>query len=134
MAFLDEIVAYLDTQLAGYTAGTNLMAGEMPQDPAVCIAVYETAGIAPTYGFGQAQPAFRSPGITVVVRGAVEDRSGPRAAAELAWKALAAVQAQTLSGTFYHWINPLQEPFPLKRDESKRQLFTFNCLCEREAP
>lgn len=134
MAFLDEVVTYLDTQLAAYTAGTNLFAGELPQDPAACIVVYETAGLSPSYGFGQAQPNYRTPGLQVVVRGAAHDISGPRAVAELAWKALAAIQAQTLSGTFYHWINPTQEPFPLRRDESNRQLFAFNCLCEREAP
>lgn len=131
MSVLNEIAAHLAAEGLG-TLNVDLFIGKLPNDPDACGVVYETGGIPPEYGFGAAGVKHETPAIQVVFRGALGDYAGPRAKAESAYRALAAVEAQALSGTFYHWIHPQQSPFLLNRDQPERVLIAFNCLCEKE--
>lgn len=128
----EEIVTFFASEGLG-TAGTDLFFGRMPDKPDACICVYETGGIAPDPGFGSAVVRFESPGLQAVFRGAPLDYDTPRANAKTAAASLAGVEPQTaLSGTVYHWIHRLQEPFLLKTDEKNRHYIAFNCLSEKE--
>ena len=130
---LEEIVAFLDSEGLG-TAGTDLFMSRMPDTPDACGCVYETGGITPDLGFGSSLVRFESPAIQVVFRGTKLDYDGPRAKAKTAWESLAGVEApQSLSGTIYNWIHPLQSPFLLEKpDEEERFSIAFNALIEKE--
>ncbi len=132
---MEEIVTFLASEGLG-TAGTDLFFGKMPATPAACGVVYETGGIAPDLGFGSSVARSESPAIQVVFRGAKEDYDGPRAKAKTAWASLVSVEApQTLTGTIYNWIHPLQSPFVLEEPTEKnlnRWSIACNYLVEKE--
>lgn len=131
MSVLNEIAAHLVAQGLG-TLNTDLFIGKLPNDPAACGAVFEYGGPPPEMGFGAAGVKHETPGVQVVFRGAPHDYAGPRTKAETAYRALAAVEAQPLSGTFYHWIHPQHSPFLHERDDAERVLIAANYLCEKE--
>lgn len=131
MGVLEEVGQKLEDLGVG-TLGADLFLGNLPEAPPACAAVYETGGLAPEMGFGAPGVKIQTPGLQLVFRGAAEDYATPRARAAAAYAGLAAVQAETLSGTFFHWIHPQQEPFLMDRDESERPLIAFNVLVEKE--
>ena len=47
---LTHIVEYLEDQLTGYTVGTNIFRGHMPDSPAACVTVYDAGGNTAPYG------------------------------------------------------------------------------------
>lgn len=131
MSVLNEIAAHLATQGLG-VVGTDLFIGKLPADPPACGVVYEYGGAPPEFGFGAAGVKWENPGVQVVFRGEPHDYAGPRAKAESAYRALAAVETQLLSGTFYHWIHPQHSPFLLSRDEAERALIACSFLVQKE--
>lgn len=130
MSLGTEIVAKLVALGLG-VSGTSLFIGLMPDTPNVCGTVYEYPGLEPVMGFGSPGIDFETPAIQVVFRGEPRDYATPRANAESAYRGLAAVEATTLSGTFYHTITPRQAPFLMRRDENERVYIACNFLCEK---
>ena len=57
---------------------------------------------------------------------------GALALAHGLYTTLGKVQAQTLSGTFYHSVKCLQPPYLLRFDENRRPLVVFNVEIEKE--
>ena len=131
MSVLNELAAKLAALGVG-TVGTDIFLGAMPEDVAACCALYEYGGSAPEFALGAAGVSFENPSVQVVFRGTPHDYAGPRAKAETAYRGLAAVEATALSGTFFHWIHPMQSPFLLRRDESERVLIATNYACQKE--
>jgi hypothetical protein len=122
---LDEIGAYLQAQSIG-TLGTDLFRGELPDHVDSAVGVFETPGASPTYVQDDAGVKLESPHFMVLARGAREDYEAPRQKAEDALTALAAVRNQSLSGTRYLRVKPLQTPFPLERDDNDRVVIAVN--------
>lgn len=125
---LPEIASLLSSVA---TLGTDLFLGQIPDEPDTCVTVLEYSGRRSEYVFGSANPVTEYPRIQVVCRGAQQEYESVRATAELAYRALAAVCNQTVSGTRYEAIVPLQPPFLLDKDESERILIAFNCRVEK---
>jgi hypothetical protein len=130
MTVAGEIAAYLEAQGLGKQA-VDLFIGKMPATPEACGVVYEYGGAPAELGFGVDGIQFETPGIQVAFRGAPHDYAGPRAKAELAFRALPKVQATNLSGAFYLTITPQQSPFALERDDDERHVVVCNFLCEK---
>lgn len=129
---LDEIAGFVATACS-LTVGTSLFKGQMPASaPNVCAAVYEYAGLGPIYELGQAAPAIEQPRVQVAFRGEPRDYEGPRATAETAYQAIAAVANTALSGARYLSITPLQPPFLLRRDDLSRIVIGFNVQVVKE--
>jgi hypothetical protein len=128
---LDQIATFLATAGLG-TVGADLFKGKLPNDPNACGALYEYGGLPPEGQFGATSFKHESPSVQVVFRGEPHDYEGPRAKAETAYRALTAVETQSLSGTFYNWIHALQSPFFLQRDDAERVVIACNFLCEKE--
>ena len=129
MAFLEEI----RTQIIAILGGTPLVTcGELSRSTDVCTTVYETGGGGADLGLGVDGIQYEYPAIQVVCRGAAKDYATPRATAQLIYKGLPKIQAESLSGVYYHWIRPMQAPFVLRRDENERVLIAVNFLCEKE--
>ncbi len=131
MGTINEINALLATEGLG-TVGTDLFSGYMPDKPDACGCVYEYGGERAELGFGVAGVQFENPSVQVVFRGAPQDYAGPRAAAETAYRALAEVQATTLSSTRYLIVHPKQSPFEMKRDEAERVYIACNFDVRKE--
>jgi hypothetical protein len=124
-----DIAVYLQSLSLG-TFGTTLFRDILPPTPDVCGAVFESGGAPPTPGFGVVGIAHETPSVQIRFRGAPDDSPTPAAKAQTAYQALQRVGV-TLSGTFYHWLRPMQPPFILERDANKRVVWAFNVLTQR---
>lgn len=128
MTLLVDVGVRLDTATivtADLTLGTNLFLGREPADPDTCVTLYETAGAAPVDFFGDdTTPTLENPGLQVRVRAA--GYATARALAGDVWENLAKVTNDTLSGTLYQRIAPVQSPTPLMRDDRDRIVFVAN--------
>ena len=131
MATLDELGAYLATELT-LVVGTTIFLGSIPPKPDTCLTLREYGGAPPTGGLGTVGIKYESPGVQIVCRGEKGDYATPRTAAETAYRALAEIEAEALSGTDYLMVGPKQSPFLLKTDENDRTLIAFNVESEKE--
>lgn len=129
---LGEEIADKLASLGLGVVGTSIFIGMLPDHPDELLAVMETGGSAPTFGFGVPGLKFETPNVQVIVRGARGDYSAPRFTIGLAYKGLSTVQGQYLGLTYYHMIKPIQSPFMLHRDQNERPVFIFNASCEKE--
>ncbi|MDP3717096.1 MAG: minor capsid protein [Acidobacteriota bacterium] len=133
---LEELATHLAAapQGLGLTIGTNLYRGPLPDatgsEPAVGL-VPRIGGRASEQEFGAADLAFEWPRLRVVVRGARQDPAPARAKAEAIYKVLGKVQAQALSGTFYHGIKCFPVAFD-RSDANDRPIYVFDIEVEKE--
>ena len=127
MAVLGDLGTFMaanvtDTTL---TLGTNLFLGRMPDSPDTCVAIYETAGQAPIDVFGaDSAPPIESAGVMCHTRAAAY--SDCQALAVDIMKTLSKVINESLSGTAYYKVEPIQSPFAFDRDDQDRMLFSCN--------
>ena len=131
MSIGTEIVSLLTSNSLG-TYGTDLFLNALPETPATCGAVFETAGAGPTAGFGFPGIQHESPGVQIRFRGERYDDEGPRVKAQTAYRLFMTVQGSTLSGTKYLTLHPTQAPFILDRDGDERVVWAFNALAVKE--
>jgi hypothetical protein len=105
---------------------------EMPADPDELTVLRDTPGFPAQDFMGAALPGVQYPGVQVSVRAATWLAAETRAWA--AYRALAGLSHATINGSVYHNAKPMQEPFPLGRDEAAittggsegRPIFIFN--------
>lgn len=130
MSLASEIKTMLD---ALGTLGT-IVIGEMRPTPDVLGAIYEYGGLSPEHKFGVVGIGYERPSFQLCFRGAPNDYASPRAKAEIAWRALAAVQPGAIpSGTTeYLTIDPQQSPFSLGKDENNRYEIACNFWVVKE--
>ena len=125
MALLEELGAYLDSEIVTLTAGTNLFYGRLPDDPDTAVALVEYGGEQPTSVMGSGTlPPVESPRVQVICRAA--GYSSARSLAISVWAALEAVVNENLSGVRFHRVAALQSAFPLERDARDRVVFVQN--------
>lgn len=125
---LDELVAYIDAQVAALTTGTNLFAARMPDSPDTAVAVAATPGAPPIQTFGRTL-AMTRPRVQITCRGSVAQGgySAAHTNATTIWNLFKAfVSGTALSGVIYQSISPLQDPFLLMRDALDRPIIAFN--------
>jgi len=115
------------------TYGTDLFLDEMPEDPPhVCTAVFESGGSPPDLGFGVDGIQHESPTAAIWFRGVEHDSAGPQARARTAYVELPKVQGESLNGTVYLTLIPLQPPFLLERDSQRRCIYVVNVQALKE--
>jgi len=108
----------------GYTFGTNMYVGEMPDSPDACIAVYDTGGGQPAPNY-----TYDYPSIQVLVRGG---RAGTTTykdtwdIAKLVMDALHGLNEETWNGARYIQIIANSDIIAVGKDESKRPLFSIH--------
>jgi hypothetical protein len=124
---LDELALYLQTQGLG-TVGTTIFKGTLPDQPDACTAVFEYAGLPSEKTFSPTPGAAveEKPRVQIVCRGIKQDYQTPRTQADAIWKALDGLGNVTMSGTGYLWIEALQSPFLMRRDENERVYIAVN--------
>ena len=121
-----ELVTYLISKGVGTVLGTDIFVGSLPATPDACVCLYEAGGLASEHGFSVDGVDKETPTVQILCRGVAHDWSTPRALAETAYRALAEIQATTLSGVFYEMVTPIQPPFKLKQDENDRFHIVFH--------
>ena len=127
MGVLDDVGTFMAANVSDttLTLGTNLFLGRLPADPDTCVAIYETAGTAPTDVFGaDSAPPIENAGVMCHTRAAAY--SDCQSLAVDIMKTLSKVINETLTSTYYYKVEPSQSPFGLMRDDQERMLFSCN--------
>ena len=110
----------------------DLFLNFLPETPVVCGSVFETAGAAPTAGFGVQGIQHESPAVQIRFRGEAFDVEGPRVKAHTAYRLCMTQWGVVLSGTKYLTLKPMQSPYILERDGNNRVVWAFNAIAEKE--
>jgi hypothetical protein len=126
---IEEVRTFLGTLSLG-----TITIGSMPASPDAMVTLYEYAGRVPEGRFGVTGVGWEKPAFQLIVRGAPHDYKTPRALAETAYRAVAAVQPGTVGGSTaeYLWFDVQQQPFPLRKDQNERYHFAFNFYAYKE--
>lgn len=126
MAYLlSELGQYLQDQSVA-TLGTNLFRGKLPDTPDSCLALFEYAGREPLRAFrgSPGQAVAERPRLQVVSRSKTYDAA--MSGAQVVFGKLDGLGDTTMSGVNYLWIEALQSPFLMTRDENERVLIACN--------
>jgi len=105
-----------------YALGTNLFLSLMPEDPDVCMAVYEQAGVQPVITFGATQ--ITQPAMQVITRHTSYETG--RVDAQEMFEIFVDIAEQTINSNTYHRIAPIASPAMYQRDNNNRVLFSTN--------
>lgn len=124
MAILDDIGTLLAAQIGSLTLGTSLFLGRLPDEPATCVALFETGGEPPVNTMGGGLYEMEQPRIQVLTRGA--SYSATHALALSVWLELEAIVNETVTSSNYQRVTAIQSPFPLERDSQDRIIFSQN--------
>ena len=127
---LDAIAAHLAAAGLGLTEGTNLFKSILPDSPDACVAIFETPGRASTKAFGTTIQ-FENARFQILARSSRESLvsgaySTARSLADSIYVKLDGAGNLTLSGIKYLYIEALQTPFQLERDENHRAIICCN--------
>ena len=82
--------------------------------------------------FGKTAISVEYPRVQILVRGARLDYATPRAAIEVAYRAMAAAGAQLISSTRYLSMRPLHTPFLYEKDANDRLTMAFSAELQKE--
>ncbi len=91
----------------------------------------ETGGTAPAYLMNSKDPQILNPSLQLVA--ADEDYDAAMTLARIAYNSLGSVRGEYLGSTYYFWVRPIQEPFPLGVDENNRPRIAFNVNISKRA-
>lgn len=126
---LDEIADFLVTSgvVASDAMFTSNLPGGTPND---VLAVYEYGGMAPEYVMDNPLMSVERPRFQVVSRS--KQHSVARTNIERAYRALGQVVNQTIGGTWYRRIKPIQSgPIELYPDGDGRTILAWNFEAEK---
>jgi hypothetical protein len=122
---LDDIGAYVATNIGSLTLGTNLFLSLLPETPDNVVAILENSGVAPVFTLGSNHlPRIERPEIQVLVRN--DSYSTGRALAESIYRLLTQVTNQTIGSVLYQRIEAVSAPDLMERDINYRSVFTCN--------
>lgn len=131
MPLLTAIGAY-GAANGGGTVGTTIFEGQMPSTVNAGICLNEYGGQEPDYVLGVDGVYTERPHFQVYCRHT--SYAAGRALIETWYQALAKIVNQTLSGTKYLRVEPIQPPFSVNppQDKQGRWEWMFNCRVEKE--
>ena len=125
MSVLADVGAYVDSQMATLTLGTNLFLGRLPDTPDKCVGLFEYGGGSPINTLGSdAMPTMELPRLQVLARDVAY--SDARSLAISVWAVIEGILNETLNGTLYQRVSAVQSVFPLERDSVQRVIFAQN--------
>lgn len=133
MSLLSEISAYLVAEGVATATGTDLFAYLPDGTTSLVMAIYETGGVEADQTF-ESGPVVTMPTFQFVARSATaNDYAAARAKVKAAYDAFHLVSNETLSGTMYYDIRAIDEPMPIRRDETQRVIIGCNFMARKEA-
>lgn len=128
---LAELTALLESQGYG-TQGTDVFYGLVPPNPDSVTSLMEYGGLPsePKLGTGVLRLTF--PHIQALVRGVRDDYDTPRAKIVTLVNIFVSIVNANVGGVRYLAIEPLQDPFLLRRDDNFRCEFVCNFKVTKE--
>ncbi len=121
-----DLALYFASQNAGYTFGTNVFTGKMPDSPAKAVCFYAGPGFEPFETLSSSPDGFRYPTVMVHVRGSVRDYLSATSLCELVVATLHKALRFTANTQDYEVVEMIGEPNWLEYDESDRPKFSLN--------
>ena len=127
---LTELAAFLDAfGDVGTLAAGEIVLNRMPDGadvPTPITLLTEAGGLPGERNFGSPGLNRERPVIQVRVRGAPDAQAPARLRIDLVKNHLVTIMADTLGGTFYHWVNERTPPALLKWDDQRRPIFVWS--------
>lgn len=108
------------------TVATNLFIGLMPNDPDVCVALYEYAGSPPLEVLVSNADTLERPSVQVITRASRNDYPTAKTLIENARNALTGVTDETISGVRFLRVNQISSINALGVDENDRPRFSLS--------
>jgi hypothetical protein len=132
MALLDDIADYLTSQGHGAnstttgTAPVNIFRNVIPMTPDTAIALFETGGLGTVHAMasGPGEAVAARPSVQIRVRARSQDTA--RSLVDDVFNDVDGLRERTINGTRYSWMEAIQMPFILDRDDQNREVFNFN--------
>jgi len=122
---LDEIGVKVTGAVASLTRATNCFEGDMPDDPANCVAIMEYSGPAPDHDLGTGVIRLENATFQVVVRN--QTFATGRALVQSIHEVLVGIENESLSGTRYQTVMSLNStPTTFPRDADNRWRWSMN--------
>lgn len=128
----NDVTTVLAAAGLSLTVGTNLFRFALQPSPDVQVAVIPYGGREPEPEFGADGVRWEYPRLQIVSRAG---KNGEKAAYDTAvacYLALAEIAAETVTGTFYHRMWPLNPPTSQGADANGRPMWGFNVEAERD--
>ena len=130
MPLLDDLAAYLETLSIG-TVGTDLFPGKMPEQPDICVCLYQLAGMGP-----DPITTLERPGVKIRIRNLDTD-SGIEDAIAKGYAIKKALHRKTglYLGTpscLYHRIDATGNPDWIGQDKKGRSIIDVNFIVLKE--
>jgi len=119
-----------------YLSGAGLapiQLGSLHDDPDDTLALLETGGFPSQHAMvgTLGQPVIEEPTVQVVSRSMAYDTA--HSVIRTARARLDGLKEETINGTLYNWVQAMQPPFLLERDEVGRFVLAFNIHIRRQA-
>ena len=129
-----DLAYYIRNVLGKGTAlGVDVFCNDLPNAPDAAISVFQYGGRGSDRGMGIDTQPLENSSLQVDVRDA-----NPQTAESICYAIYEALDELgvnvTINGTVYTWLRPMQPPFLLERDASKRVTYIFNMECQRIRP
>jgi len=120
---IEDLGTYLQNSGHG-TLGSTLFIYQLPDEPDTCLALRGYEGIDPSYSHDSVLPSFERPRLQLTARSATIETA--MAMAWAAWRNLSRIKNESINGSFYLAVRPLQSPFIMERDSSNRWIAAAN--------
>lgn len=107
------------------STGTNLFIGLMPDDPDVCVSLYEYAGSQPLEVMRDNDATLERPSVQVLVRATRNDYPTARDLIESARDTLTGITDETISNVRFLRVSALSSINAVGMDDNERPMFTL---------
>lgn len=128
MTVLEAIGDYLANHSQG-TLAVDLFLARMPENPDVCVTVFEYEGTPPLEAFGNTASSVDRPRIQIKVRASRDDYPTARDKAQAIRDLVGAISNETISGISLLRVKPLGGILPLGFDQQDRPIVAVNFEC-----
>jgi hypothetical protein len=128
----DDLSDYLTSQGHGAnttdtgTAPISIFSNFSPTTPDQVVMVYETGGLSTVHAMasGPGQAVQERPAVQIRCR--AQTQTSARTLADDVFNSLDGFRTRTINGTRYNYMEAIQSPFILDRDDEEREVFAFN--------
>lgn len=126
---LEALGAFIDSNRNDLTIGTNLFLSKMPDNPDVCVTIYEYQGTAPLTTFGATAIQLDRPSVQISVRAGRDDYATARDLAQALRLLVSGIVNVTAANVNIVGVQPTGSFFALSVDQLERPRVVFNMDC-----